>query len=460
LALAGLVPAGGWRRRRPARELGGPRRPAGPGCWRGRRRVRWSGPPTGRCWPYSTATRTGGWCRCRPSRSPSATPSWPPRTPASTPAGALDSAASRGRPLVDLTSGRLREGGSTIAQQYVKNVVTGDRRSLHRKLVEAVDAAALERTASKDRILAAYLNQVYFGDGVYGIATAAQHYFSRPVGKLSLAQAAALAGTIASPERFRPTAGREALARRNLVLNRMAAVGFASPARVAGAKRQPLAPRRHHQIVRYPYFVDDVTRTLLGDHALDAALGPAGSAARRRAVYEGGLSSPPPCGPPTSAGPSRRSRPAGRRRPGWGAGQPRPGQRGGGGHGRRPRLRPLPGEPGHRPGRRRLPPGSSFKVFYLVAGPRAGHPDQHQLRHRLAGHGDGPGLPDRLHRPQRRAGRGRPPGPAQATAESVNTYFAQLMVGSARPTRSRWPGAWDHLAAARLLLAGASAPRT
>ena len=120
--------------------------------------------------------------------------------------GALDLRGIARAIAVDLTSGHLREGGSTIAQQYVKNVVTGDRRSLHRKLVEAVDAAALERTASKDRILAAYLNQVYFGDGVYGIATAAQHYFSRPVGKLSLAQAAALAGTIASPERFRPTA--------------------------------------------------------------------------------------------------------------------------------------------------------------------------------------------------------------------------------------------------------------
>jgi len=107
--------------------------------------------------------------------------------------GALDLRGILRATVVDLTSHRLQEGGSSIAQQYVKNVVTGDRRSLHRKLVEAVDAAALERTTSKDRILAAYLNQVYFGDGVYGIATAAQHYFSRPVGKLSLAQAAALA---------------------------------------------------------------------------------------------------------------------------------------------------------------------------------------------------------------------------------------------------------------------------
>src|SRR5215211_8143520 len=89
------------------------------------------------------------------------------------------------------------------------------------------------RSASKDSILAAYLNQVYVGEGVYGIATAAEHYFAVPVGPLSLAQAAALAGAIARPERFRPTAGRAALDRRNLVLDRMAAVGFASPARVA-----------------------------------------------------------------------------------------------------------------------------------------------------------------------------------------------------------------------------------
>ena len=156
--------------------------------------------------------------------------------------GALDLRGIARAAAVDLASGRLREGGSSIAQQYVKNVVTGDRRSLHRKLVEAVDAAALERWASKDRILAAYLNQVYFGEGVYGIATAAEHYFATPVGRLSLAQAAALAGAIASPERFRPTAGRAALERRNLVLDRMAAVGFASPARVAAAKRQPLRP--------------------------------------------------------------------------------------------------------------------------------------------------------------------------------------------------------------------------
>jgi hypothetical protein len=204
--------------------------------------------------------------------------------------GALDLRGIARAAVTDLFSGHISQGGSDLTQQYVKNVVTGDRVSLHRKLVEALDAAQLERRLSKDQILAAYLNRVYFGEGVYGIATAAEHYFSRPLGRLTLAQAAALAGTIASPERFRPTAGGTALARRDEVLDRMAAVGFASPARVAAAKRQPLRPRLHPETVRYPYFVDDVTRTLLGDHALDGALGPAGSAARRRAVFEGGLS--------------------------------------------------------------------------------------------------------------------------------------------------------------------------
>jgi penicillin-binding protein 1A len=343
--------------------------------------------------------------------------------------GALDLRGIARAIAVDLTSGHLREGGSTIAQQYVKNVVTGDRRSLHRKLVEAVDAAALERTASKDRILAAYLNQVYFGDGVYGIATAAQHYFSRPVGKLSLAQAAALAGTIASPERFRPTAGREALARRNLVLNRMAAVGFASPARVAAAKRQPLAPRRHHQTVRYPYFVDDVTRTLLGDHALDAALGPAGSAARRRAVYEGGLRIRTTLRPDDQglAETAVRDQLAGvgvdaalvSLDPATGAVVAMVG-----GHDfARSRVNLATGQGGSG-----FPPGSSFKVFYLVAALEEGIPTSTSFDTASPVTVTAPACPTgyTVHNAEPALG-GRMALP-QATAESVNAYYAQLMV--------------------------------
>jgi membrane peptidoglycan carboxypeptidase len=343
--------------------------------------------------------------------------------------GALDLRGIARAIAVDLTSGHLREGGSTIAQQYVKNVVTGDRRSLHRKLVEAVDAAALERTTSKDRILAAYLNQVYFGDGVYGIATAAQHYFSRPVGKLSLAQAAALAGTIASPERFRPTAGREALARRNLVLDRMAAVGFASPARVAAAKRQPLAPRPHRQTVRYPYFVDDVTRTLLGDHALDAALGPAGSAARRRAVYEGGLRIRTTLRPDDQgrAETAVRDQLAGvgvdaalvSLDPATGAVVAMVG-----GHDfARSRVNLATGQGGSG-----FPPGSSFKVFYLVAALEEGIPTSTSFDTASPVTVTAPACPTgyTVHNAEPALG-GRMALP-QATAESVNAYYAQLMV--------------------------------
>ena len=343
--------------------------------------------------------------------------------------GALDLRGIARAIAVDLTSGHLREGGSTIAQQYVKNVVTGDQRSLHRKLVEAVDAAALERTASKDRILAAYLNRVYFGDGVYGIATAAQHYFSRPVGKLSLAQAAALAGTIASPERFRPTAGRAALARRNLVLDRMAAVGFASPARVAAAKRQPLAPRPHHQTVRYAYFVDDVTRTLLGDHALDAALGPAGSAARRRAVYEGGLRIRTTLRPDDQgrAETAVRDQLAGvgvdaalvSLDPATGAVMAMVG-----GHDfARSRVNLATGQGGSG-----FPPGSSFKVFYLVAALEEGIPTSTSFDTASPVTVTAPACPTgyTVHNAEPALG-GRMALP-QATAESVNAYYAQLMV--------------------------------
>jgi penicillin-binding protein 1A len=203
--------------------------------------------------------------------------------------GALDPRGIARALLADLLHRRIVEGGSTITQQYVKNVLTGDQQSLHRKLIEALAAAQLARHMTKDQILGAYLNEVYFGDGVYGIATAAEHYFSKPVGRLDLAQAAALAGTMASPALFRPTAGNTAVRRRDVVLDRMAAVGFATPAQVAAAKREPLTPHLHKQTTRYPYFVDDVTRQLLGSHAFDATLGPAGSPARAMAVFGGGL---------------------------------------------------------------------------------------------------------------------------------------------------------------------------
>ena len=343
--------------------------------------------------------------------------------------GALDLRGIARAAVADVTSGHIRQGGSDLTQQYVKNVVTGDRRSLHRKLVEALDAIQLQRHLSKDQILAAYLNRVYFGDGVYGIAAASEHYFSRPVGRLTLAQAASLAGTIANPERYRPTGGPVARARRDQVLDRMAAVGFASPARVAAAKRQPLRPRLHREAVHFPYFVDDVTRALLDDHALDRALGPAGSAARRQAVFEGGLRVATTLSP---ADQHLAEQAVTGRLAGVGLG------------GALVSLDPASGAVVAMVGGRDFasskvnlatgqggggfPPGSSFKVFYLVSALEQGIPASTSFD---------TASPTTVTAPACPAGysvhNAEPASPgrialAQATAESVNTYFAQLMV--------------------------------
>jgi membrane peptidoglycan carboxypeptidase len=349
--------------------------------------------------------------------------------------GALDLHGILRAAVADLLSGHISEGGSDLTQQYVKNVITGDRISLHRKLVEALDATQLERRLSKDQILAAYLNRVYFGDGVYGVATAAEHYFSRPVGRLTLAQAAAVAGTIASPERFKPTAGWEALARRNLVLERMAELGFASPARVAAAERQPLRPRLHPETVRYPYFVDDVTRELLGDHALDQALGPAGSPARRRAVFEGGLSVTTTLRP---ADQRLAEQAVGDRLAGVGLGgalvsiDPASGAVAamvGGRDFATSRVNLATGQGGGGG----FPPGSSFKVFYLVSALEQGIPASTTFDTASPVTVTAPACPTgyTVHNAERaRSGR---MALAQATAESVNVYYAQLMVRVGTP---------------------------
>jgi membrane peptidoglycan carboxypeptidase len=337
--------------------------------------------------------------------------------------------------LADLHGGEVVEGGSTITQQYVKNVVTGDQRNLHRKLVEALDAAQLARHLTKDQILAAYLNQVYFGDGVYGIATAAEHYFSKPLGRLDLAQAAALAATIASPARYRPTAGTElAVRRRDEVLDRMAAVDVATPAQVAAAKREPLRPRVHKETTHYPYFVDDVTRQLLGSHTFDPTLGPAGSPARARAVFEGGLRVATTLVPHDQAlaETAVRDQLAG---VGVDAAlvsiDPRSGAvvaMIGGRDYARSQVNLATGQGGGG-----FPPGSSFKAFYLVAALEQGLPVSTSFDTTPPKTVVAPECPDGYTvRNAETGGLGRI-DLARATAESANTYYAQLMVKVGTP---------------------------
>jgi penicillin-binding protein 1A len=122
----------------------------------------------------------------------------------------------------DITNKKVVQGGSTITQQFVKNAFTGQQRSFGRKLKEAALAWQLEQQWPKDRILTAYLNTIYFGNGAYGIEQAAQVYFGQTASALSLSQAALLAGIPSDPSLYDPvTHPRLARERRARVLRDM-----------------------------------------------------------------------------------------------------------------------------------------------------------------------------------------------------------------------------------------------
>ena len=184
-------------------------------------------------------------------------------------------------------SGRVVEGGSTITQQYVKNELVGPDRSVRRKLREAALARRLERRYTKERILELYLNAVYFGNGAYGVQTASRRYFGTGVDRLTLGQAALLAGFIQAPSHTdpyeRPAA---ALARRRVVLAKMAELGMVTPdqARLAGDEPLALRATPPDEHVPAPYFVERVKRSLLDDERFGAT-----AQARRDLLLGGGL---------------------------------------------------------------------------------------------------------------------------------------------------------------------------
>jgi len=129
----------------------------------------------------------------------------------------------------DLTGGD-RQGGSTITQQYVKNALTGDSQTLTRKLKELVTSTKLARQTSKDDILTAYLNTIYFGRGAYGISAAAKGYFGKETKDLTVAEGAVLASSIRSPSALDPADHPEAAQQRwTYVLDGMVSQGWLSP---------------------------------------------------------------------------------------------------------------------------------------------------------------------------------------------------------------------------------------
>jgi membrane peptidoglycan carboxypeptidase len=170
------------------------------------------------------------------------------------------------------SDGEITGGGSTITQQLVKNRVVGDERTLQRKITEAVYASRLEREREKREILEMYLNDTYFGNGAYGIATAAEYYWRKPVTDLNLSQAALLAGMIRAPERNDPVDNPEnALARRGVVLAQMTELGIITPRQARQAGRAALKLRLKDQRSNgAPFLIDVVRRELEADERLGA----------------------------------------------------------------------------------------------------------------------------------------------------------------------------------------------
>jgi penicillin-binding protein 1A len=189
--------------------------------------------------------------------------------------------------LTNVLKGDVTQGGSTITQQLVRNAYPDLReRTFDRKVKEAALAAQLEQRYSKQQILEAYLNRVYFGAGYYGVETASRGYFHQHANQLSLAQAATLAAIIREPETANPRQdlGR-ARALRDSVLTRMVELGMAPAEEAAAAKQRPLKVFEARRIGgRYPWFVDGLRRQLEQDPRLGTTRDQ-----RVRKLFEGGL---------------------------------------------------------------------------------------------------------------------------------------------------------------------------
>ena len=174
---------------------------------------------------------------------------------------------------VNTSSGAMRQGGSTLTQQLVKNFYLTNERSLSRKLNEAMMALLLEAHYSKRDILEAYLNEVFVGqDGqraVHGFGLASQFFFSQPLSELKLHQVALLVGMVKGPSYYNPRRSPErALTRRNLVLDLLAEQGVATPEAVEAAKKMPLGVTKRGSLAdsSFPGFLDLVKRQLRQDY--------------------------------------------------------------------------------------------------------------------------------------------------------------------------------------------------
>jgi penicillin-binding protein 1A len=179
--------------------------------------------------------------------------------------------------ITNLLSGKIRQGASTITQQLARSLFLSPKRDFERKAKEALLALKMEQILGKEQILELYLNQIYFGHGAYGVQAAAQTYYGKDVGQLTLAEAAYLAGLPKGPADYSPYYHPEAAKKRQAtVLRRMVEERFITTAEAEGAMAEDVPFRRQTRDEPAPYFVEHIRQRLMATYG-------------EAMVYKGGL---------------------------------------------------------------------------------------------------------------------------------------------------------------------------
>ncbi len=169
-------------------------------------------------------------------------------------------------------SSRRLEGASTITQQVAKNFLLSNEVSIDRKLKEAILAFRIERALSKERILELYLNQIYLGEGSYGIASASLQYFDKPISELNYSEAALLAALPKAPSRYNPYKNIElAKFRRNLVLKNLTDNKYLNQNEFndLSAKDIILKKRKSVYLENSNYYIEDIRKLIVDQYGFD-----------------------------------------------------------------------------------------------------------------------------------------------------------------------------------------------
>jgi penicillin-binding protein 1A len=165
--------------------------------------------------------------------------------------------------IKNMRKGSVKQGGSTITQQVVKNLLLSSERKIIRKVKEAILSYRIEQRLSKDEILEIYLNQIFFGNRAYGIKAAARAYYHKELSELTLAEGAMLAGLPKAPSHFSPVSNfKSAKRRQRYVLGQMEKARFITPAARSAAEKEEITVHRAsaQNIFHSPYYVSEIRR--------------------------------------------------------------------------------------------------------------------------------------------------------------------------------------------------------